>query len=109
MSGSAPEPVQIMIRQEGDRWVVEPNGSTVNPGQEVKWISEGSDLLFWFPQEDVFGQAMEARSEGEELILSPSPSSAGRRVAYAVYVVAKEGFALGLEGNEPHILIGDGP
>jgi len=104
-----PHDLTIYIRQEGDQWVVDPNGGTVQPGYDVQWICEGSDVIFWFPQEDAFGQAMATRSSGQDLVVVANSAAAGRRVPYAVYVVAKEGFATGLDGNEPHILIGDGP
>lgn len=97
--------VEIWIRLEGDRYVVDPNSQTIPSNTEVRWISEDVDVVLWFPRHEVFGLAEQHISAGSNVTLRVPVACPGDVIAYSVYVVPKAGFAIGADGKEPNIII----
>ena len=102
----ASAPVEITIRREGVKYIVDPNGVTIPPSTAVRWTAEGSDVVLWFPRQEIFGLSEQPIAAGESVTLSFEGGNSGETVAYSVYIMTEIGFAGGGDGNEPNIIIG---
>ena len=102
----ANSPVEITIRREGVNYIVDPNGVTIPPNTAVLWTAESSDVVLWFPRQEIFSVSEQSIAAGESVTLSFKGGSTGETVSYAIYVPVNEKFANGGDGNEPNIIIG---
>ena len=98
--------VEIVIRPEGDHYVVDPNSVTIPSGKEVRWNAVGVDVILWFPRHEVFGLAEQPISANSSVTLRVPTATSGETVAYAVYDVPHNTFLMGDDGKEPNIIIG---
>jgi hypothetical protein len=110
-----PEPEQgrveyrVVVKIIGDEWrvVLEDDESksdvTLRRGDRIRWIVEGSDASFAFPDIRIFGQETRDVKDGNPLVMAVSANSPRGTFAYTVFIHESMTYARGQ--SPPRIIV----
>ncbi len=76
---------------------------TVRKGDRIRWVVEGSDVSFQFPDVRIFGDGIKMVRAGNSLVMAVSANSPTGNFPYAVFVHESMTYARGQ--SPPRILV----
>jgi hypothetical protein len=100
---------RVVVKIIGDEWRVVLDGDdtksdvTLRRGDRIRWVVEGSDASFHFPDARIFGQETREVKAGNPLVLAVTPNSPKGTFAYAVFIHESMTYARGQ--SPPRIII----
>lgn len=78
---------------------------TLRRGDRIRWVVEGSDASFQFPDTRIFGDGIKVLRAGNPLVMAVSANSPLGNFPYAVFVHASMTYARGQ--SPPRIIVRD--
>lgn len=102
---------RVVVKIIGDEWrvVLEGDASksdvTLRRGDRIRWVVEGSDASFAFPDSRIFGQETRNVRNGNPLVMAVSANSPSGTFAYTVFVHESMTYARGQ--SPPRIIVQD--
>jgi len=99
----------LVVKVINDEWrvVLEDDYSKsdvrVRRGDRIKWVVEGSDVSFQFPDVRIFGENTRVVKDGNSLVLAISASSPRGEFPYTIFVHESMTYARGQ--SPPRIII----
>lgn len=100
---------RVVVKIIGDEWrvVLEDDESksdvTLRRGDRIRWIVEGSDASFAFPDSRIFGQETREIKAGNPLVMAVSANSPKGTFAYSVFIHESMTYARGQ--SPPRIIV----
>lgn len=100
---------RVVVKIIGDEWrvVLEDDESksdvTLRRGDRIRWIVEGSDASFAFPDSRIFGQETRDVKAGNPLVMAISANSPRGTFAYTVFIHESMTYARGQ--SPPRIIV----
>lgn len=100
---------RVVVKIIGDEWrvVLEDDESksdvTLRRGDRIRWIVEGSDASFAFPDIRIFGQETREIKAGNPLVMAVSANSPKGTFAYSVFIHESMTYARGQ--SPPRIIV----
>ncbi|WP_194973329.1 hypothetical protein [Aquiflexum lacus] len=100
---------RVVVKIIGDEWrvVLEDDESksdvTLRRGDRIRWIVEGSDASFAFPDIRIFGQETRDVKDGNPLVMAVSANSPKGTFAYTVFIHESMTYARGQ--SPPRIIV----
>lgn len=100
---------RVVVKIIGDEWrvVLENDESrsdvTLRRGDRIRWVVEGSDASFAFPDIRIFGQEIREVRDGNPLVMAVSANSPRGTFAYTVFIHESMTYARGQ--SPPRIII----
>lgn len=107
--GQGREEYKVVVKIIGDEWrvVLEDDETksdvTLRRGDRIRWIVEGSDASFAFPDTRIFGHETREVKAGNPLVMAISANSPRGTFAYTVFVHESMTYARGQ--SPPRIII----
>ncbi len=101
----------LVVKLINDEWrvVFEDDYSksdvTLRRGDRIRWVVEGSDASFQFPDSRIFGDGIKVLRAGNPLVMAVSANSPTGNFPYAVFVHASMSYARGQ--SPPRIIVRD--
>lgn len=100
---------RLVVKIIGDEWrvVTEDDDSvsdvTLRRGDRIRWIVQGSDASFAFPDSRIFGLETRDVSDGNPLVMAVSANSPRGKFPYTVFIHESMTYARGQ--SPPRIII----
>ncbi|UJP64340.1 hypothetical protein [Mongoliitalea daihaiensis] len=100
---------RLVVKVINDEWRVVIDGDdsrsdvTLRRGDRIRWVVEGSDASFAFPDQNIFGHETRVVKDGNPLTLAVSARSPRGTFAYTVFV--HEGMTYARGQSPPRIII----
>jgi hypothetical protein len=101
----------LVVKLINDEWrvVYEDDYSksdvTLRRGDRIRWVVEGSDASFQFPDSRIFGDGIKVLRAGNPLVMAVSANSPLGNFPYAVFVHESMSYARGQ--SPPRIIVRD--
>ncbi len=102
---------RVVVKIINDEWrvVLEGNNSksdvTLRRGDRIRWVVEGSDASFAFPDTRIFGHETREAKAGNPLVMAVSANSPKGTFPYTVFVHESMTYARGQ--SPPRIIVKD--
>lgn len=100
---------RVVVKIIGDEWRVVLDGDdsksdvTLRRGDRIRWVVEGSDASFAFPDSRIFGLETRDAKDGNPLVLAVSANSPKGRFPYTVFIHESMSYARGQ--SPPRIIV----
>jgi hypothetical protein len=100
---------RVVVKIIGDEWrvVLENDDSksdiTLRRGDRIRWVVQGSDASFQFPEIGIFGMETRTVKDGNPLVLAVRENSPPGNYPYTVFVHASMTYARGQ--SPPRIIV----
>lgn len=100
---------RVVVKIIGDEWRVVLDGDDTRSdvklrrGDRIRWVVEGSDASFAFPDTRIFGHETREVKAGNPLVMAITPNSPTGTFAYTVFVHESMTYARGQ--SPPRIII----
>lgn len=100
---------KVVVKIIGDEWRVVLDGDEsksdviLNRGDRIRWVVQGSDASFAFPDVGIFGLETREVKDGNPLVLAVSANSPSGTFAYTVFIHESMTYARGQ--SPPRIII----
>jgi hypothetical protein len=101
----------LVVKLINDEWRVvfendySKSDVTLRRGDRIRWVVEGSDASFQFPDARIFGDGIKVVRAGNPLVMAISANSPTGNFPYAVFVHASMSYARGQ--SPPRIIVRD--